>query len=133
MTRSGGFGRRRLLKGSSSNKEKVFDQEGLAMDPIDVKPLNSVPPTALVPYGTSEDEVLAAERSEQKGISLLENQNVESSNLEDNPVIMMIEMMGIDTELVVDPFELGGFLHSGNMIAMDQTLKNPMFSLRGNN
>ena len=108
MTRSSGFGRRRLLKGSSSNKDKVFDQEGLAMDPIDVKPLNSMSPTALLPYGTSEDEVLAAERSEQKGISLLENQNAKSSNLEDNSVIMKIEMMGIDTELVLDPSELKG-------------------------
>ena len=34
------------------------------MDPIDVEPLNSTPPTALVSYGTSEDEVLTAERFE---------------------------------------------------------------------
>ena len=58
MTWSGGSERRRLLKGSSRNKEKVFDQEESAMDPNDVEPLNSVSPTSLMLYGTSEDEVM---------------------------------------------------------------------------
>ena len=39
------------------------------MDPIDVEPLNSALPTMRVPYGTSEDEVLATKRLEQKGSS----------------------------------------------------------------
>ena len=33
------------------------------MDPIDVEPLNLASPTVLMPYVTSEDEVLAVERS----------------------------------------------------------------------
>ena len=53
MTRSDGFSGRKLLKGSSSKKDKTFEQEGLAMDPIDVEPLRFSPPMALMPYGTS--------------------------------------------------------------------------------
>ena len=62
MTRSSGFGRRRLVKGSSSNKGKAFDQEGLGMDPIEVEPLTASP-TSLIPYGTSEDEIPTVEGS----------------------------------------------------------------------
>ena len=61
MTRSSGSGRRRLVIVQSNNKGKIFDQEGSAMDPIDVEPLRSAPPTLLVPHGTSEDEVLVAD------------------------------------------------------------------------
>ena len=62
MTSSGGSDRRRLVKGSSSSKGKTFDQEGSAIDPIDVEPLSSAPLPSLVPYGTSEDEILAKKR-----------------------------------------------------------------------
>ena len=51
MARSSGFERIRPLKGGSNNKEKVFNQEGLVVDPIDVEPLNSTPPTSLCPMG----------------------------------------------------------------------------------
>ena len=45
------------------------------MEPIDVESLNSAPLTTLVPYGISEDEYLASERFEQKGIPPLENKS----------------------------------------------------------
>ena len=48
MMRSGGFERRKLLKGSSCYKGQTFDKEGSTMDPIDVEPLSLAPP-ALVP------------------------------------------------------------------------------------
>ena len=48
MMRSDGFGRTNLLKGSSCYKGQTFDQEGSAMDPIDLEPLSLAPPT-LVP------------------------------------------------------------------------------------
>ena len=59
MTRSNGFGSRRLVKGNSSSKGKTFDQEGLATDPLDMEPLSSMPPNALVPYRTFENEIPA--------------------------------------------------------------------------
>ena len=102
MTQSGGPGRRRLLKGSSNNTKKVFNQEGSAMDPIDVEPLNSAPLAALVPYDISKDEFLVVERSKYKGSSPLENQNSESSNLEDNPIRTTVETVGIDIEPKID-------------------------------
>ena len=102
MTQSGGPRRRRLLKGSSNNKKNVFDQEGSAMDPIDVEPLNSAPLATLMPYGISKDEVLVVERSKYKGSSPLENQNSESSNLEDNPIRTTIETVGIGIEPKID-------------------------------
>ena len=60
MTRSGGSDRRTLVKGSSNNKGKIFDQEGSAMDPIIMEPLSSAMIASLVPYDTYEDEFLAA-------------------------------------------------------------------------
>ena len=59
MTRSGGFDRIRLVKGSSISKGRTFDQKGSTMDPIDMEPLSSALPTALVPYGTFEEDILA--------------------------------------------------------------------------
>ena len=61
MMRSGGSGRRRLEKGSSSNKGEIFYQEGSAMDLIDVGPLRATPLSSLVPYGMFEDEVLTTD------------------------------------------------------------------------
>ena len=84
MMRSGGSGRMRLVKGSSSNKGKIFDQEGSVMDPIDVEPLCSTLPASLVPYDTSEDEVLAAYAPDLKENSPIKSQNTESLNLGDN-------------------------------------------------
>ena len=57
MTRSSGYDRMRLVKGSSNKKGKIFDQEGLGMDPIDVQPLSYAPLALLVPYRTFKDEV----------------------------------------------------------------------------
>ena len=57
MTRSGGFSRRRLVKGSPCSKGKSFDQEGSAIYLIDAEPLSSTPLASLVPYGTSEDVI----------------------------------------------------------------------------
>ena len=56
------------------------------MDPIDVEPLRSTPPTSLVPYGTSEDEVLTTDALGPKEISLIESQITTSPNLKDNPI-----------------------------------------------
>ena len=103
MTRSGGSDRRRLVKGSSSSKGKTFDQEGLAIDPIDVEPLSSTPLASLVPYGTFEDEIPAKEGFGEKESYPLENQNVKSSNLEDNPVQTPIEIVSKDTEIEANP------------------------------
>ena len=61
MTKSGGVGISNLTKDSSNNKARSFDQEGSSMDPIDVEPLRSVDPTAIVPYGKFEDEDPAVE------------------------------------------------------------------------
>ena len=61
VTKSGGSRRRKLMKGSSSLKDKTFDQERSTMDPIDVELLNLVFPVILVPYGTFEDETPIAE------------------------------------------------------------------------
>ena len=47
----------RLRKRGSINKERAFNQDGSTMDPIDVEPLSSTPPTALVPDGTYEENV----------------------------------------------------------------------------
>ena len=55
MMRSGGSGRRRLVKGSSNSKGKTFNKKGSAIDPIDVEPLSSALPT-LVPYGIFLDK-----------------------------------------------------------------------------
>ena len=59
MTISGGFDRRRLVKGSFNSKGKTFDQE-LAMDPIDMEPLSLALPTTLVSYGTFEEDAPAS-------------------------------------------------------------------------
>ena len=105
MTRSGGFGRRRLLKGSSNNKEKVFNQERLAIDPIDVKPLNSTPLTLLVPYRMFENEVLIANALGSKENSPIESQNTASPNLGNNPVQTLPDTLVLDTKIEADPFE----------------------------
>ena len=86
ITRSGGSGRRKILKGSSSSKGKIFDQEGLVMNPIVKELLNSASPSALVLYGTTEDETPIAKGFGEKESFPLEGQKVESSNLEDNLV-----------------------------------------------
>ena len=59
MTKFGGFGRRRLVKGTSNSKGKTFDQVRSTMDPTDIELLILGPPTTLVPYGTSEKDALA--------------------------------------------------------------------------
>ena len=97
MTRSGGFGRRRLVKGSPSSKGKSFDQEGSAIYPIDAEPLSSAPLASLVPYATFEDVIPIEEGFGKKESYPLENQNFESSNLEDNPVQMPTQTVGKDT------------------------------------
>ena len=56
MTRSGGSSRRKIVKGSSSKQGRIYDQEGLAMDPIDMEPLRFSGLIAIMHYGTSEDE-----------------------------------------------------------------------------
>ena len=76
MMRYGRSGRMRLVKGSSINKGKIFDQERSAMDPIDVEPLCYTLPASLVPYDTSEDEVLAAYAPDPKEKSLIKSQNI---------------------------------------------------------
>ena len=103
MTRSGGSDRRRLVKGSSSSKGKTFDQEGSAIDPIDVEPLSSAPIASLVPYGTSEDEIPTKEGFREKESYPLENQNVKSSNLRDNPVQKQIETVSKEAEIEANP------------------------------
>ena len=105
MTRSGGSSRRRLVKGSSSNKGNIFDKKELAMDPIDVEPLSFAPPTLLVPYGTSEDEVLAAYAPSPTENSPIESQKAESSNLGDNPVQTLLETLVPNIKIKVDPSE----------------------------
>ena len=59
MTKSSRTDLRRLRKGVSSYKGRTFDQDGLAMDPIDVELLSSAPPLALVPYGTFNEDIPA--------------------------------------------------------------------------
>ena len=103
MMGSSGPGRRKLLKGSSSSKGKTFDQEGSAMDPIDVEPLNSTLPATLMPYGTSEDETPIVEGFREKESFPLESQNSKSSNLKDNPILNTIGTMGNDTEPEANP------------------------------
>ena len=103
MTRSGGSDRRRLVKGSSNSEGKTFDQEGLAIYPIDVEPLSPTPPASLVPYGTFEDEILAKEGFGEKESYPLENQNVKSSNHKDNPVQTPIEIISKDSEMEANP------------------------------
>ena len=66
MTRYDGSNRRRLMKGSFISKGKTFNQEGSTIDPIDEEPLSSAPPTTLVPYGTSKDEIPSAKGFGQK-------------------------------------------------------------------
>ena len=57
ITRSGRTDLRRLRKGVSSDKGRTFDQDGSAMDLIDMEPLSLAPPPALVPYGTFEEDI----------------------------------------------------------------------------
>ena len=68
MVRSGRVSIRKLRKGISIEKGRIFDQDGSSMDPIDVEPLHSAP-LALVPYGTSKEDVLVADAYEQKSPS----------------------------------------------------------------
>ena len=116
MTRYGVSFQRRLVKVSSNSKGKTFDEKGLAIDPMDVEPLNSTPPATLVPYGTSEDEITIAKGFRDKVSYPLENQNSKSLNLEDNLVQTPTETVGNDTETKADPFwsegEFVGFLRA---------------------
>ena len=77
MMRFGGSSRMSLVKGSFSNKGKI---------PVDVEPLCSTLPTSLVPYDTSENEVLAAYAPDLKENTPIKSQNTESLNLGDNLV-----------------------------------------------
>ena len=86
------------MKGSSNNKGKIFDQEGSAMDPINVE-LRSAPPALLVPYGTYEDEVLQVDAFDPKEKSPIESQNTESMNLGDNPMETPSETVVLDTKI----------------------------------
>ena len=103
--RSGEFGRRIQVKGSYSNKENIFEQEELAMDPIDVEPLRYAPPTSLVPYGMSKDEVRITDAPGLKESSMIESQNAESLNLGDNPIQNPLETLVPDIEREEDPSE----------------------------
>ena len=60
------------------------------MDSIVAEPINSMLPTTLVPYGTSKDETPIAKGFGEKKRFPLESQKVESSNLEDNPILTMV-------------------------------------------
>ena len=93
------------MKGSSSNKGKIFDQEGSTMDLIGVEPLSSAPPTSLVPYNTSEDEVLVAHALSLKEKLPIDSQDAESPNLGDNLVQTSLEIVVPDTETEEDPSE----------------------------
>ena len=106
MTRYGGSDRRRLVKGSSSSEGKTFDQEGSTIDPIDVEPLSLAPLASVMPYGTSENEIPAKEGCGEKESYPLENQNIKSSNLRDNPVQKPIEIVSKDIEIEANPFGL---------------------------
>ena len=92
ITRSGGSSRKRLVKGSSDNKE------GLVMDPIDVEPLRSAMVAFLVPYGTFEDEVLMADAFGPNENSLIESKIAKSSKLGDNPEQTLPETLVPDTK-----------------------------------
>ena len=72
------------------------------MDPIVVEPLNLMPPTALVPYSTFEDETPVAEGFGEKESFPLESQNYEILNLEYNPIRTTMEMVSNDTEQEAD-------------------------------
>ena len=104
MTRSSGFGRRKLLKGSSSGKGRTFYQEGSAMGPIDVELLSSAPPMDLVPYGTSKDEVddvpaakTIASRQKAKSTPI-ESPNTKGLNPETSKVQTPPETTMLETE-----------------------------------
>ena len=99
MTRYGEFGRKRLVKGSSNSKGKTFDQEGLVMDLIDVDPLSSAPPTALVPYGTFEDDAPSPITLEKLPPSPIKDSlSDQGPNLERNLVQTSIETNVSDIE-----------------------------------
>ena len=68
-----------------------------------MEPLNLAPPATLVPYETSEDEILATKGFGEKEKFLLESQNSGSSNLEDNPIRMTTKTVVNDTEPEADP------------------------------
>ena len=71
MTISSSTGTRKLEKGSPSQQGRIFDQDGSAMDPIDVEPLRSTS-MALMPYGTSEENVPTADTTRQQSPSPIE-------------------------------------------------------------
>ena len=60
LTRPSGAGTRKLRKGSSSSKRRIFYQDRSTMDPIDVEPLRLAPPLALVSYGKSKEGIPVA-------------------------------------------------------------------------
>ena len=73
------------------------------MDPINVEPLRSTPPTSVVPYDTFEDEVIIMDAPGPKENSPIESQNAASLNLGDNPVRTPLETLVPDTETKEDP------------------------------
>ena len=103
MMRYDGSDIRRLVKGSFISKGKTFNQEGSTIDPIDAEPLSSVSPTTLLPYGIFKDEIASAKGFGGKESYPLENQNVKSSNLEDNAIQTLAEIVGNDIESEVNP------------------------------
>ena len=63
------------------------------MDPIVMEPLSSALPTSIVPYDTSEDEVLAAYALDPKENSLIGSQDAISPNLGNNRVQTLLETL----------------------------------------
>ena len=99
MTSSGGYGRRTFVKGSSSSKGKTFNQEGLAMDLIDVEPLSLASPSALVPYDTFEEDASTLITLEKHSPSSVEESpNDQGPNLERNLVQTPTVSNGSDTK-----------------------------------
>ena len=58
MTRTHRTNSRRSRKVGSNDKGRTFDQDGSIMNLIDIEPLCSSPLVALMPYRTSEEDIL---------------------------------------------------------------------------
>ena len=84
MTRFGRAITRKLDNGISSQKGRIFNQDGLAMDSIDVEPLRSVS-MAFGSYVTSEEDVTAIDTTKQESPSpIKESPNIQGPKLERN-------------------------------------------------
>ena len=68
MTRSSKVGTRKFKKGSFNGKGRIFYQDGIIMDSINVEPLCSTL-LALMPYGTSKEDIPTTDASRKKSPS----------------------------------------------------------------